>query len=176
MKTGSYGYIAAFGTAAELVEAARRAKEGGYTRVEAYTPFPVPELDEVIVHRNWLPLIVLLGGAAGTITAYVLQVYVAVFDYPINVGGRPLHSWPSFIVIMFELTVLFAAVSAFFGTVILNGLPAPYHPASNAPSFDGASQDRFFLCLEAADARFDPEEARRFLSGLNPEKVEEVEY
>ena len=109
-------------------------------------------------------------------TAYVLQVYVAVFDYPTNIGGRPLHSWPSFIVIMFELTVLFAALTAFFGTLILNGLPAPYHPTGNALAFDSASQDRFFLCIEASDERFDAEEARRFIEDLKPEGVEEVAY
>jgi hypothetical protein len=176
MKKGLYGVIAEFPSAENLVQAARRAKEQGFTYVEAYTPFPVPELDSIIVHRNWLPLIVLLAGATGTLTGYVLQTYIAVFDYPINVGGRPLHSWPSFVVIMFELTVLFAALAAFFGTLALNGLPAPYHPAGNATGFDNASQDKFFLCIEARDSQYDPARTRQFLEELNPERVEEVAY
>jgi hypothetical protein len=168
------GVIAEFPGVEELVHAARAAKNRGYSRMEAYTPFPVPELDEIIVHRNWLPLVVLLAGATGTLTAYVLQVYIAVYDYPINVGGRPLHSWPSFVVVMFELTILFASLAAFFGTLFFNGLPQPYHPAGNLPIFDSASQDRFFLCLESANADFDPQQAADFLRSLHPERVEAV--
>lgn len=174
MKGGLHGVVAEFPTAGDLVRAARSARERGYSRIEAYTPFPVPELDDVIVHRNWLPLIVLLAGATGTLTGYVLQTYIAVYDYPINVGGRPLHSWPAFVVIMFELTVLFASLAAFFGTLIFNGLPAPYHPLGNTPAFDNASQDKFFLYLESDDHQFELENVREFLSSLHPERVEDV--
>ena len=169
-----YGVVAEFATKEELVEAARSARERGYSRVEAYTPFPVEELDEIIGHRNWVPLITLVCGAAGTFTGWLLPTYIAVWDYPINVGGRPLNSWPSFVVIMFELTVLFAALGAFFGTLILNGFPSPYHPLSNALDFDRASQDRFFLCIESRNPEFDRDSAVRFLSSLNPERVEDV--
>jgi hypothetical protein len=148
--------------------------ERGYTRIEAYTPFPVDELDEIIRRRNWLPLIVLLCGATGTLTGWLLPTYIAVWDYPINVGGRPLNSWPAFVVIMFELTVLFAALGAFFGTLIVNGFPAPYHPLGNVPGFERASQDRFFLCIEARDPEFDRDGAAWLLSTLSPERVEDV--
>jgi len=169
-----YGIIAEFDTPEDLVRAARQARDRGFRRIETYTPFPVPEIEDIIRHRNWLPLVVLICGATGTLTGYLLQTYIAVYDYPINVGGRPLHSWPSFVVIMFELTVLFAAFGAFFGTLIFNGLPRPYHPVGNARGFEAASQNRFYLAIEAADPQFDAEDTARFLASLNPERVEHV--
>jgi hypothetical protein len=169
-----HGVMAEFATAEALVHAARYVRERGYSRVEAYTPVPVPELDDIILRRNWLPLIVLVAGALGTLTGYVLPTYIAVWNYPINVGGRPLHSWPPFVVIMFELTVLFAALGAFFGTLIVNGFPAPYHPLGNTPGFERASQDRFFLCIESRDPEFDRDGAAYVLSILKPERVEDV--
>lgn len=174
MKPALYGVVAEFTSPESLVDAARSARASGYSRVEAYTPFPVPELDEVIPARNWLPPIVLVCGALGTLTGYFLPTYIAVWDYPLNIGGRPLHSWPAFVVIMFELTVLFAAIGAFFGTVVMNGFPSPYHPLGNVAGFERASQDRFFLCLESRDPKFSHDQATRFLAGLHPERVQDV--
>jgi len=174
VRASLYGVVAEFNSPESLIHAARSARDQGYSRLEAYTPFPVPELDQVIVRRNWLPLIVLICGALGTITGYVLPTYIAVWDYPLNIGGRPLHSWPPWVVIMFELTVLFAAAGAFFGTLLLNGFPSPYHPLGNVEGFERASQDRFFLCLESRDPEFDHSRATRFLNTLSPQRVQDV--
>ena len=139
-----------------MLEAARRAHAGGYRQMDAYSPFPVEGLAEAIgFHRTRLPLIVLLGGIAGGVGGYLLQYYTAVIDYPLNVGGRPLHSWPSFIPVTFETTVLIAALAAVLGMLALNGLPRPYHPVFNVPRFEMASRNLFFLCIESTDALFD---------------------
>src|SRR3954464_1149972 len=131
-----YGVMAEFDSPTRLVEAARSARSNGYHKVEAYSPFSIEELNEAMqLGRNWLPFIVLIGGITGAITGFFLQLYVAAVHYPINVGGRPLNSWPAFIPITFELTILFAALGAFFGLLALNGLPRPYHPVSNVPRF-----------------------------------------
>jgi hypothetical protein len=174
MTGGLYGLAAEFTTAEDLVRAAGEARAAGFRRLEAYAPFPVDALEEVIPHRNPLPLIVLAAGSTGTLTGYLLQTYIAVYDYPTNIGGRPLHSWPSFVVIMFELTVLFAAAAAFLGMIFLGRMPSPYHSVANAPGFDEVSNDRFFLCIEARDPIFDLPRTREFLAQLNPERVEEV--
>src|SRR5918998_1130600 len=140
------------------------------------SPYPIEELAEAIgFHRTRLPIIVLIGGIIGGLVGYGLQYYVAVIDYPLNVGGRPLHSWPSFIPITFEMTVLFAAFSAVFGMLALNKLPMPYHPVFNNPRFALATQDRFFLVIEARDPKFNHEETTRFLQSLNPYEVTDVE-
>jgi hypothetical protein len=170
-----YGLVAEFDAPGPLLYAAACTREAGYQRVEAYTPFPVEGLADAVDPRStWLPLVVLLGGIIGAVGGYGMQYYLAVIDYPINVGGRPLHSWPSFLVITFELTVLCAALAAVLGMLALNGLPMPYHPLFNVPQFALASRDRFFLCVEAKDPKFDREGTRAFLLTLHPRDVQEV--
>lgn len=171
-----YGLMAEFETAKALVEAATRARLAGYRRMDAYTPIPIEELNEALdLRRTRLPLIVLLGGLAGGLAGYGLQYWSQVIEYPLNVGGRPFHSWPHFIPVTFETTVLGAALAAFVGLWVLNGLPQPYHPVFNVPAFARASTDRFFLVIEAADPRFDREKTRRFLEDLRPAGVYDVE-
>jgi hypothetical protein len=172
---GLYGIMAEFNSPGELVTAARAAREGGYRKLDAYSPFPIEDLNDVLhLHKNRLPLIVLLGGLAGGIGGYLLQYYVTVWDYPINIGGRPLHSWPSYIVITFEMTILFAAISAVLGFLALCGLPMPYHPVFNTPRFAMASRSRFFLCIESDDPIFDRDRTSAFLQSLEPREVTEV--
>jgi len=172
----SYGLLAEFHDPNELIAGIRRAREEGYTRLDAYTPFPIEEVSEALgVHHSGLPLLVLLGGIAGACAGLALQYWTSVIDYPLNVGGRPLFSLPAFIPITFECTVLFAAFAAVIGMLGLNGLPTPYHPLFNAPRFALASRDRFFMCIEAKDPKFDREMTRRFLERLVPRSVTEVE-
>jgi hypothetical protein len=171
-----YGLLAEYTEPDALVAAARRAYEAGYRKMDAYSPMPVDGLAEAIgFTRNRLPLIVLVGGLLGAATAYTMMYYSAVINYPFNIGGRPYHSAPAFVPITFELTILFAAFAAVLGMLGLNGLPQPYHPVFNAPGFALASRNRFFLCIEAADPKFDAAETRRFLEGLGPKSVVEVE-
>lgn len=170
-----YGLMAEFEEPEALLEAAGAARDAGYTRLDAYTPYPVSDLPEALgLRRNRVPLFVLLGGLLGGGAAYLMQWYPNVIGYPINVGGRPLHSWPSFIPITFELTVLLAAFAALISMLALNGLPRLYHPTFNVPAFVRASQDRFFLCIEAEDPRFDREDTARFLRDFAPTAVHEV--
>lgn len=172
-----YGLLAEFETPTELVSAARAAREEGYRKFDAYSPFPIEELNDVLhLHRKMLPLIVLLGGITGGILGYMLQYYVTVWHYPINIGGRPLHSWPSYIVITFETTILLAALSAVLGLFALCGLPMPYHPIFNAPRFAAASRNRFFLCVESKDPRFDVARTGDFLHSLGAREVTEVAH
>ncbi|MBV8313609.1 MAG: DUF3341 domain-containing protein [Planctomycetaceae bacterium] len=177
IKTPIYGLMAEFTNPDDLVEAAKRAYERGYRRMDAYTPMPVEGLAEAIgFWRNRMALLVLIGGLAGAATAFVMMWYSAVINYPLNIGGRPLLSWPAFIPITFELTVLFAAFSAVLGMLGLNGLPMPYHPVFNVPSFEMASRNHFFLCIQADDPLFDREETGRFLASLKPKEVCEVDH
>ena len=178
MNTGPslYGLMAEFDKPEALIEASRRAHEQGYRRFDAYTPYPVEGLTEALgFHKTRVSLIVLIGGITGCLTGFFLQYYVAVIDYPLNIAGRPLNSWPSFIPITFEVTVLFAALSAVFGMLALNGLPTPHHPVFNVPRFALASKDRFFLAIEARDPKFDTEATRRFLQSLGAREVSDVE-
>jgi len=171
-----YGLMAEFDSPDALVAASRRAHEAGYRRLDAYTPFPIEELHEALdVHRTRVPLLVLIGGIVGGLTGYGLEYWVSTTAYPLNIGGRPLHSWPSFIPVTFEMTVLFAALTAVFGMLAMNKLPMPYHPVFNAPRFAMASRDRFFLCIEARDPKFDPDATRRFLESCGPREVTDVE-
>ena len=171
-----YGLMAEFDNPEDLLEAARRAYVGGYRRMDAYSPFPVEGLAEAIgFHRTQLPLVVLLGGMAGGLGGYLLQYYTAVIDYPLNAGGRPLHSWPAFIPVTFEMTVLIAALAAVLGMLALNGLPRPYHPVFNVPRFEMASRNLFFLCIESTDSLFDFEQTRQFLEALGPREIHAVE-
>ena len=172
-----YGLMAEFDTPEDLLAAAKRAHAQGYRRMDAYTPFPVEGLSEAIgFHHTWLPLLVLIAGILGAIVGFASQYYATVIDYPLNVGGRPLNSWPSYIPITFEVTILFAALTAVVGMIALNRLPMPYHPVFNVPRFALASRDRFFLCIEATDSLFDREATRRFLQGLKPGEVSEVAH
>jgi len=168
--------MAEFDNPTSLVEATNRAFREGYRRMDAYTPFPVDGLAEALgFNRTRVPLIVLLGGLVGCFGGFFLQYYISVIYWPINVGGRPFNSWPAFIPVTFELTVLCAALAAFFGMLALNGLPKPHHPVFNVPRFELASRDRFFLCIEAADPKFNPVETRRFLESLEAREVSDVE-
>jgi ActD protein len=177
MRTPIYGLMAEFENPTTLAAAAREVREKGYRAVEAYSPFAIEEVNEALgLHHSRLPLIVLCGGIIGGLTGYLMQYYLAVVDFPINVGGRPLHSWPSFIVITFELTILFAALAAVLGLLGLCGLPMPYHPVFNVPRFALASRDRFFLCIEARDPLFDRHDTADFLHSLHPREVSEVAH
>ena len=141
-----YGIMAEFDTAQHLVDAAKATHEAGYQKIDAYSPFPIEGLaDEISQDHHDVQLVVLIGGIVGGLTGYLMQYWMSVVDYPLNIGGKPYHSWPSFIVITFEMTILFAAISAVFGMLALNGLPMPYHPVFNVPRFSSASKDRFFL-------------------------------
>jgi hypothetical protein len=171
-----YGLLAEFDGPGALIGAARTARQAGYERMDAFTPYPVEEVSDALGQGpSRLPLIVLLGGVLGALGGYLLQYWSAVVAYPFNIGGRPAHSWPAFIPATFEMTILCAAVAAVFGMLAMNRLPQPYHPIFNVPSFALASRDRFFLCIESADPRFDPAETRRFLEGLSPAQVSEIE-
>ena len=173
--TPIYGMMAEFDTPTNLVEAARQTSEAGYKKIDAYSPFPVEELADAIgFHSNRVPLVVLIGGILGGLSGYLMQYWIAAINYPINVGGRPLHSWPAFVVVTFEMTILFAGISAVFGMLALNGLPMPYHPVFNVPRFAFATRDRFFLIIFASDVKYDPVETRRFLESLSPRSVLEV--
>lgn len=172
-----YGLMAEFDTPGALVNATRAARDKGYRKLDAYSPYPVEELSEVLhLHRNKLPLIVLIGGILGGISGFLLQYYVTVIYFPINIAGRPLNSWPAYIIITFELTILFGALSTVLGLFALCGLPMPYHPTFNVPRFALASRNRFFLCIESADPLFDQEKTAEFLESMEPREVSEVAH
>ena len=171
-----YGVLAEFDSAERLVEAAKQARRAGYTHLDAFSPLPVEGLAEALGRRNTrMPLVFLLGGLAGGATGYGVQWFSAAVDYPFNVGGRPFHSWPMFIPITFELTVLCAALGGVFAMLLRNGLPRLHHPLFQVPGFERASLDRFFLCVEAADPLWRDREASRFLGTLRPLNIIEVE-
>lgn len=170
-----YGLLAEFPDSDSLTEAARRAREAGYRKMEAYSPFPIDELPEALGYgRTWIAAIVFIGGLVGALAGFFMQYYATVYSYPLNVGGRPLNSWPVYMPVTFELTVLIAALSGVIGFFLLNRLPMPYHPLFNVPRFDHASQDAFFLCIEADDPKFDREEMERFLRELRALEIMEV--
>jgi hypothetical protein len=172
-----YGLMAEFDNPTALVTAAKRVREEGYSRVDAYSPFPIHELFDVLdAHDRRLPLAVLVGGIVGMIGGFGLCYYTSVIAYPMNVGGRPFNSWPSFIPVTFETTILVAALTAVIAMIVLNGLPMPYHPVFNVERFaHGASRDRLFLAIEATDAQFDREKTRALLASLGAREVNEVE-
>ena len=172
-----YGLMAEFENATALVNAARAAREKGFRKLDAYSPFPIEELSDALhLHKNKLPLIVLLFGIIGGSLGYLLQYYVTVWHFPINIAGRPLHSWPAYIIITFEMTILFAAISSVLGLLALCGLPMPYHPVFNVPRFALASRNRFFLCIESTDPLFDHDRTVEFLETLEPREVSEVAH
>lgn len=171
-----YGLVAEFSSPEAIVEAAGQAREAGYTKMDAYTPFPVAELDEALgMQPTRLGWAVLFTGVVGALLGFFIQWYANVIAWPLlNIGGRPLNDWPSFIVITFEVSVLFAAFTAGLLMLARNGLPQPYHPIFNAPNFAGVSRDKFLLCIEAADGRFDLHETKSFLLAFKPDRVDEV--
>ena len=174
-ETSIYGLMAEFEAHEQLLEAATKARDHGYSRMDGYSPFPIEGLPQALGRKRTLvPLVVLLGGIGGGLGGYFMEWYANVISYPINIGGRPMNAWPSFIPITFELTILGAALSAFFGSLAMNKLPQPYHPVFNVPNFERASIDRFFLCIEASDPRFDSLATRRFLESLKALAVSEV--
>ncbi len=176
MEKNIYGLLAEFDTPTQLVDAAHKVREAGYTKTDAFSPFPLHEIDEALgVKRSILPILVFFGGIAGLLTGLALQIFVHYFDYPIIVGGRPFISIPSFIPPTFELTILFASFTAVFGMLLLNGLPQPYHPVFNVPRFALASREKFFLLIENADPKFNYEETKSFMQSLNPQEVFDVE-
>lgn len=170
-----WGLVAEFKSADALLAAAREVHRRGYTRIEAYSPFPVDGLAEAIgFRRNRIAPITFIGGLIGGVSGYFLQWYSAVIDYPLNIGGRPLHSWPMFIPVTFELTVLGAALAAFFGVIISNRLPDVSYPLFKAPDFDLAMRNRFFLCLRSDDPHFERERAAALLDSFDPIRCSEV--
>jgi len=171
-----YGLLAEFETPEQLLEAARQTRDAGYKSLDAFTPIPIEGLSEAVGYgRTNLPLVVLAGGLVGCFTGFFLQYFASVINYPLNIGGKPYNSWPAFIPITFELTVLFAALATVFGMLAMNGLPTPYHPVFNVARFALASKDRFFLCVKSRDKKFDPARTKEFLESLHPQGVFEIE-
>ena len=176
LPAATYGLLAEFDTPSALVSAAKRAYEAGYRRMDTFSPYPVEEAWEAIGHHDRrLSLIVLCGGLTGMLTGIGLQEWVHQVAYPINIAGKPLNSWPQFIPVIFELTILFAALSAVIGMIVLNGLPQPYHPVFNVPRFEHASRDKFFLVIESTDPKFDHAKTLDFLKTLDASEINEVE-
>ena len=170
-----WGLLAEFRSPADLAVATRRAREAGYRRMDAYAPIGVEAVsDELGFHSTRVPLVCLLGGILGGLGGFFLQYWINVLNFPLNIAGKPLNSWPAFIVVTFECTILGASLAAFLGMLALNGLPQPYHPVFNVPRFAFASKDRFFLVIESADPRFDIHDTFRFLESLGPTEVSEV--
>jgi hypothetical protein len=171
-----YGVIAEFASPEGLIEAVHATRKDGYQVFEAYTPYPIEELNDAIGHGpSRVPLLVLLGGIAGALSGFGLQYWCSAIDYPLNIGGRPYNSWVSFIPITFECTILFAGIAAVLGMLILNGLPMPYHPVFSVPRFQLASRDRYFLMILARDPRFRAGDTFRFMESLGGSHVSDVE-
>lgn len=171
----TYGLMAEFDSAQELVTAAHKTHAAGYEKMDAYSPFPVEGLAEAIgFHKNSVAFVVLVGGIIGGLSGYALQYWVSTIAYPLNIGGRPYHSWPSFIIVTFEMTILFAGLAAAFGMLALNGLPQPYHPVFNVAEFAKASDNKFFLIVFSTDPKYDARRTREFLKGLAPRTISEV--
>lgn len=173
----TYGLMAEFTDERALLAAAARVREEGFHRVDAFSPFPIHGLSDVLgYHRSRVPLIVLCGGIIGGTTGLMLQYWTAAKAYPLNVGGKPPAAWPMFIPPAYELTILFASFAALIGMLVINGLPMPYHPTFNVPKFEKATTDGFFLLVQSTDPRFDPVGTRRFLESLNPVEIADVEH
>ena len=172
-----YGILAEFDSSTDLVYAAKAAYAAGYRKMDAYSPFPIEEASDAIgFHKSRVPLIVLLGGLLGGLSGFGLQYWINVISYPLNIGGKPYDSWPAFIVPTFEMTILFAGLAGVFGMFALNGLPMPYHPLFNVDRFSAVTRDKFFLCVEAADPKFDVVDTQRFMESLKPLSISEVPH
>ena len=177
-REGVYGLLAECNTPSELVHATHEARLAGYRRMECYTPYPVEEAAEALhFHKTRVPLVCLLGGLMGVTTAFIMESWMSAISYPLNIAGRPLFSWPAFIIPAYEWTILFAGLSAAFGMIALNGMPQLYHPVFNAANFrNGATTDKFFLCLEASDPKFSRTQTRSFLEQFPAVSVVEVDH
>jgi hypothetical protein len=174
-RTPTYGLLAEFDSPTALVKAAEKTHAAGYVKIDAYSPLPIEGLAEAIgFHHDLVPLVTLIGAIIGGVSGYLLQYWINVINYPLNIGGKPFHSWPSFIVVTFEMTILFGGLSAVFGMLALNGLPMPYHPVFNVERFAMASKDRFFLIVFSSDKRYDDVKTREFLATLEPKTLTEV--
>ena len=172
-----YGLMAEFDNPTDLLKATKDARSAGYRKMDAYTPYPIEDIAEALgFEKTRIPLIVLIGAILGGLSGYLLQYWISAISYPENIGGRPFQSWPAFIIVTFEMTILFGGISAVVGMLALNGLPMPYHPVFNNPRFTAATRDRFFLCIEAADPKFDREGTLKFLNGLQAVDVAEVTH
>lgn len=172
-----YGVAAEFPSAADLLQAARQVREAGYRQFDTFSPLPIHGMEDAVGQKfTKLPWIVFIAGLTGAAFGFWLQYWTSVIDYPLNIGGKPLNSWPAFIPITFECTILFAGLTSALSMVLMNGLPRPHHPVFNIPNFERASADRFFICIESEDPKFDREATRAFLEGLNPDAVSEVPY
>jgi hypothetical protein len=175
-KPALHGVMGEFQDPQDLVDAIEKVRAAGYTKLDAYTPYPIEEVWEAIGHhKSPVPLIVLLGGMFGGLSGFFLQYWVSVIEYPINIGGRPYNSWPAFIPVTFECTILGAVLAAVAGVFIINGLPEPYHPVFNVPRFAFASRDRYFLCIEATDPKFDRDTAHQLLRDVRATEVADVD-
>jgi hypothetical protein len=172
-----YGMMAEFDNPTDLVKATEHAYSAGYRKMDAYSPYPIEELSDALGFRkNRVPLVVLVGAILGGLSGYLLQYWISAVSVPENIGGRPYNSWPAFIIVTFEMTILFGGISAVVGMLALNGLPMPYHPVFNNPRFTSVTRDRFFLCIEAADPKFDTVSTGSFLMGLKATDVTEVSH
>jgi hypothetical protein len=172
-----YGILAEFDSSTDLVYATKAAYAAGYRKMDAYSPFPIEEASEALgFHKTRVPLVVLLGGLLGGLSGFGLQYWINVISYPLNIGGKPYDSWPAFIVPTFEMTILFAGLAGVFGMFALNGLPMPYHPLFNVDRFSAVTRDKFFLCVEAADPKFDLVDTQRFIESLKPVSIAEVPH
>jgi len=174
---GIYGLMAEFETPTDLVRACKAAYAEGYREMDAYSPFPIEEASEAIgFHKSAVPLITLTGGILGGVSGFALQYWINVIAYPLNIGGKPYNSWPAFIVPTFEMTILFAGLVGMFGMFALNGLPRPYHPVFHVEQFSKVTRDRFFLCVEATDPKFDLTGTQQFMERLKPLSIAEVPH
>lgn len=176
MANNLHGIMAEFDTPSQLVDAARRVRDAGYVKTDAFSPFPLHEIDEALgIKRSVLPYLIFMGGITGLLAGLGLQYFVHVLDWPIIVGGRPHFSLPAFIPPAYELTILFSAFVAVFGMLFLNGLPSPYHPVFNVPRFALATREKFFLIIQSDDPNYDYDDTRTFMHGLNAQEVFDVE-
>ena len=174
-RSTTYGVMGEFETASQLLKAAEKVRDAGYRNMDAYAPFPVEGLSQALgLKRNYVAPLTLLGGLTGGLTGFGFQYWVNVIAYPLNIGGRPYNSWPAFIPVTFELTILGASLTAVIGMLVLNGLPQPHHPVFNVARFSAASSDRFFICIEATDPKFDLTGTAKFLESIQAQHVTEV--